>query len=233
MHHAAVLLTLVAFATLGCQSADSGTRQLHCTLVHLKSGPRQGLDAEQTRQIFGGHFANMQRLAREGHLLLAGPYGDVRHDRTLRGIFVLDTGDRDRARELAESDPGFRAGVFVMEYHDLVTEAPLRALLARELALEDAATRAGTKRAPGEGGRTYVLLTADDGARAHAALQGHPAVLLLGRLDQDRTFALLDVKQVPDLPAALGPAMDGLGLHVVDGWFGSGEIASLRELGRK
>ena len=140
---------------------------LHCTLVLLKTGPRtEPLTPAERSEVFGGHFANMQRLAREGHLLVAGPYGA--NDASLRGLFVLDTAQPELAKVLAETDPGFRAGVFAFEFHALETEAPLRAFLAAELEAQDEAERAGRVLQPGEGGRTYTLLTAEDGDAAAA-----------------------------------------------------------------
>lgn len=199
------------------------------TLVHLKTGPKQPTK-EEGAKIFAGHFENMGRLAREGHLLLAGPYGKTKHDPDLRGVFVLATADRATATKLAETDPAVQAGVFVLEYHTFATNAPLERYLARELAIEDQATREGKKLAPGEGGRSYVMLTAENGDAAMSVLAGHPGVLLLGRLDGSKALALLDAKETKDVPTLLGPALDRLGNHVLDGWFGGGQIAKLREL---
>src|SRR6187402_815215 len=66
------------------------------TLVWIRTGPKSGtLSEEENRALFAGHFANMERLAKERKLLLAGPFGKQRHASDLRGLFVLDTTDRD------------------------------------------------------------------------------------------------------------------------------------------
>ena len=93
----AVLALLAVLCALSAACAATGGRpaERELTLVLLKTGPQSGaLSQEDTKQLFAGHFSNMERLAEERQLLLAGPFGQVRHDDTLRGLFVLDT---DRA----------------------------------------------------------------------------------------------------------------------------------------
>ena len=230
----APIVLLAACAAPGGGDPAPGERAL--TLVFLKTGPQSGkLSGDENQRVFAGHFANMQRMAEEGQLLVAGPYGPVRHDAALRGLFVLDTGDRSRAEDWASTDPPTQAGVFVLEYHALATAAPLAACRERELAKVAAAKAEGRTPAPGEGGRSYVLLTAEDGGRARGALAPLVAdgrVLLLGRLDGTRAFALLDATDVDTARQKLGDAGPALGDYVLDSWFGGGELASLPTLGR-
>ena len=51
---------------------DYGMRQY--VLVILKTGPTRVPDGEERDAMFRGHFANMQRLSKEGKLALAGPF---------------------------------------------------------------------------------------------------------------------------------------------------------------
>ncbi|HEX6812779.1 MAG TPA: YciI family protein [Planctomycetota bacterium] len=228
LRHTSRSVLFVVLAASGCHTLPEAEPPLACTLVLLKTGTRdEPLTAAENKQVFGGHFANMQRLAREGHLLLAGPYGKEKTDASLRGLFVLDTAERERAKALAETDPGFQAGVFAFEFHALETTAPLRAFLAAELAAQDEAERAGRKLQPGEGGRMYTLLTADDADAAAAALAGNPAVLLFARLDGKRAFAVLDAKDLEQARAVVAPVAARLGSHVLDAWFASGGLANL------
>lgn len=229
-----IALVLAPFFTISCASAPepgANTAPLAATLVQLKTGPRrEPLPDAELQQVFGGHFGNMQRLARERQLLVAGPYGKQKSDPALRGIFVLDTGDAARARQLAETDPGFQAGVFALEYHALSTTAPLREFLGAELAAEQAARDEGRTLAPGDGCRSYVLLTVEDGDAAERALAGNPAVLMFARLDERRAFVLLDAIDRAAAQALLQPVWLRLGTCRLDEWFASGRLAELPKL---
>ncbi len=224
---------LSAFLASACHAVPTVSSSLACTLVLLKTGPRtEPLTQAESTKVFEGHFANMGRLAHEHHLLVAGPYGKEKSDASLRGLFVLDTADRERARQLAETDPGFQAGVFAFEFHCFETEAPLRAYLAAELAAADEAERAGKKLTPGEGGRTFTLLTVEDGAAAAAALAANAAVLLFARLDTTRAFVLFDAEDLAAARTLLAPVVARLGAHTMDQWFGSGRLVNLPKLPR-
>lgn len=230
---AAILLALAGAACAGNvpPPPPAAPAQLVGTLVVLHTGPRtEPLTDDERRQVFGGHFANMERLARAGHLLLAGPYGRTRTSPTLRGVFVFDTGDPERARQLAESDPGFAAGVFRFEYHACSTRAPLRAFLAADLARRDAIAATGRTPQPGEGGRGYVWLRAEQAEAAERALAGHPAVLLAARLDGTHALMLLDAADVAAAQALLAPHAGAIGPHRLDDWYGSGLLAELPRL---
>jgi uncharacterized protein YciI len=240
MIRAARPVVLVVGLLLACGSARTETSapvaaERALTLVFLKTGPQSGkLAPEESKKVFAGHFANMGKLAGERRLLLAGPFGEPRHDPSLRGIFVLDTRDRDQARAWAETDPAVQAGVFVLEYHDLATSAPLPEFLERELAAEEQAKREGRVRPPGEGARNYVLLTVENGEAARrelGPLVEDGRVLLLGRLDGSRAFAILDALDVESARTRIAPLSEGLGAHVLDAWFASGGLVELRRGG--
>lgn len=84
-------------------------------LVILKSGPKRMPDGEARDAMFAGHFANMERLASEGKLALAGPFSEDPDG--WRGLFVLATTDLDEARRLVGTDPVIVNGEMVAEYH--------------------------------------------------------------------------------------------------------------------
>lgn len=202
---------------------------LACTLVLLRTTtPAPALDDAARKVAFAGHFANMERLARAGELLVAGPYGQEKHAADLRGLFVLDTGDAAKARELAGSDPAVQAGIFRLEFVSFSTTAPLRRYLARELAKIDAAAAAGRQLAPGDGGRTFVWATVALDAGRAAGVLADSRVLIGGKLADGRWLLLLDSIDI----AAGKTLVADLGLReadvVFDHWFGSGLLAELR-----
>lgn len=223
-------VSLVLLACTGCRFGSSAPDVRGYTLVHLKTGARTQLSKEESQTIFAGHFANMTRLAKEGKLLLAGPFGKEKHDEALRGLFVLATDDANQARAWAETDPGFQAQVFTLEYHPLATQAALHALLAQELARMDADEKAGRHPEPGEWARPYVLLTAEKGAAMERELAGQPFALLRGRLEGGRGWAVLDA---PDRNAAaelLGVAPEKMGAVELDDWFATRGLEQLPTL---
>ena len=58
-------------------------------------------------------FINIERLAEEGKLVVAGPFYDVpREHGSWRGLFLLNTADTAEARGWVDQDPAVRAGVF-------------------------------------------------------------------------------------------------------------------------
>lgn len=84
-------------------------------LVILKTGPARVPDGEARKAMFAGHFANMERLAKEGKLALAGPFtGDPAG---WRGLFVLAVDDIAEAERLVATDPVVVNGEMVAEYH--------------------------------------------------------------------------------------------------------------------
>jgi uncharacterized protein YciI len=84
-------------------------------LVILRTGPKRVPDGKERDAMFAGHFANIERLAKEGKLALAGPFSD--DPAGWRGLFVLAVNDLDEARRLTETDPVIRSGEMVAEYH--------------------------------------------------------------------------------------------------------------------
>lgn len=64
-----------------------------------------------------GHMANIERLAKCGKLLIAGPF-DVAEDAppdALAGIFIFDVATREEAVALTQQDPAVKAGRFAIE----------------------------------------------------------------------------------------------------------------------
>lgn len=68
---------------------------------------RNDFDSLQLAKLQEAHLANINRLAEEGKLHIAGPFGD---DGDWRGILVLDAKNIKEAEELVKSDPAVQAG---------------------------------------------------------------------------------------------------------------------------
>ena len=92
---------------------DYGMRSY--VLVVLRTGPTRVNDPEKRKAMFAGHMANIQRLAKEGKLALAGPFGDK--DGDWRGLFVFAVEDIEAAKALVATDPVIAKGEMVAEYH--------------------------------------------------------------------------------------------------------------------
>ena len=84
-------------------------------LAILKTGPNDAkVQGDARKEIFKGHFANMNRLAAEGKLAVAGPFDDPK--KIYRGLFIFAVSTVEEAKALAESDPTIKSGVLVVEY---------------------------------------------------------------------------------------------------------------------
>jgi len=92
---------------------ERGMRQF--VLVILKTGPTRMPEGDKRKAMFEGHFANIQRLSKEGKLVLAGPFGD--NPEGWRGMFVFAVSDIDEAKRLTATDPVIVNGEMVAEYH--------------------------------------------------------------------------------------------------------------------
>ena len=91
-------------------------------LVILKTGPNKMPPGAERDAMFEGHFANMNRLATEGKLALAGPFDGVDG---WRGLFVFAVPDIEEARQLVATDPVISTGEMVAEYHKYYGSAAL------------------------------------------------------------------------------------------------------------
>ena len=84
-------------------------------LAILKTGPKDAeVQGDARKALFKGHFDNMNRLAADGKLAVAGPFNDP--EKKFRGLFILAVPTVEEAKGLAETDPTVKAGVLVVEY---------------------------------------------------------------------------------------------------------------------
>jgi uncharacterized protein YciI len=92
-------------------------------LVILKAGPTPLPKGDKRTEVFKGHFANMERLASEGKLAVAGPF--VGGEDGWRGMFIFAVKDIEEAKALTATDPVIISGEMVAEYHKLFSSAAL------------------------------------------------------------------------------------------------------------
>lgn len=104
---------------------DNGMKRYF--LVILKSGPVVITDKAKRDSVFAGHMNNIQSLASQNKLVVAGPIG--KNDKEYRGIFILNTDSKEEAEKMVETDPAVQAKVFVAEYYPWFGSAALQETL--------------------------------------------------------------------------------------------------------
>ncbi len=84
--------------------------------VMLTKGDRrdENMDTAMVNELQRKHLANIDRLANEGKILVAGPFGD---DGNWRGIFIFDCKEQKEVEELLNTDPMIAAGWLGYEVH--------------------------------------------------------------------------------------------------------------------
>ena len=91
-------------------------------LAFLKVGPNRNQDSMRTAQLMRKHLDNINRMADEGKLAVAGPFLD---DGDIRGIYIFNVTTIEEARALTETDPAIKEGRLVMELHPWYGSAAL------------------------------------------------------------------------------------------------------------
>lgn len=94
-------------------------------IAFLKRGPKRSKDSLEAANLQKAHLDNINRLAKEGKLVLAGPFLS---DGDLRGIYVFDVQSIEEAKELTETDPAIQKGSLVMELHEWYGSAAVMAI---------------------------------------------------------------------------------------------------------
>lgn len=88
-------------------------------LVHLLKGTNRTHDKATAARIQVAHMANIERLAKEGYIVMAGPMG---YDRDLRGIFIMDAKDSATVAQLVMQDSAVITGRLRFEIHPWWTQ---------------------------------------------------------------------------------------------------------------
>lgn len=93
------------------------------TFVILKTGSNKSTDKAFVDSCFRGHFENMNRMVKNGKLIVAGPM--AKNEKTYRGIFILDTTDSTEVSDLLNADPSIKEGLLEAEIYGWYGSAAL------------------------------------------------------------------------------------------------------------
>jgi uncharacterized protein YciI/uncharacterized damage-inducible protein DinB len=117
------------------QQPKTENRQPQFDLDHyqfglLKRGPKWTAErTPETQKIQEGHMANINKMAKAGKLMAAGPMGD---NGDLRGIFIFKAASLEEARTLAAEDPAIQSGRLTLELMDWMGTKGIGAKLQEE-----------------------------------------------------------------------------------------------------
>ena len=110
---------LLIAATAFAQSHEKPAYEMkQYYFVLLSKGPNRTQDSATAAQIQAGHMANIERLAKEGVIQVAGPFTD---DQTWRGIFIFDCTTKEEVERHVKTDPAISSGRLSYEIHPWMT----------------------------------------------------------------------------------------------------------------
>ncbi|UJP63345.1 YciI family protein [Mongoliitalea daihaiensis] len=136
-HFLTLLMTLGLFSTIFAQQtsyeetlakelqADDYGMKTYVMAILLAGDRADDYSPEQRTEIQKGHMANINRLAEDGKLILAGPFIDGKEK---RGIFLFNVATKEEAEALTNTDPAIQAGVLKMELIEWYASAALQLL---------------------------------------------------------------------------------------------------------
>jgi len=85
-------------------------------MVFLRRGPAwTAAVTPETTALSRAHRTNIERLTKEGLMVVAGPFEGTSGDRALTGIFILRVASMEAARAAVDTDPAVKAGRFIVE----------------------------------------------------------------------------------------------------------------------
>lgn len=109
---------VIVFSTAAFTQESEEYEMKQYFMVLLKKGANRSQDSATAAGIQKAHLENIGKLAKEGKLIVAGPFLD---DGELRGIFILDVPDQEQAEELVNTDPAIKAGRLTYDIHPWMT----------------------------------------------------------------------------------------------------------------
>ena len=79
----------------------------------LKTGSNTTASKEETQKLFEGHMANINKLALEGKLVVAGPF--MKNERNYRGIYIFNASSIEEAKQFVATDPAVQSKLLEAE----------------------------------------------------------------------------------------------------------------------
>src|SRR5688572_18638230 len=102
-------------------SLNDTPRMKQYWLVMLLKGNNRTHDKATAQRIQAAHIANIDRLAAEGKVVMAGPMG-YKYDADLRGLFIMDAPDSTTAASYVKTDSAVITGRLRFEVHPWWTQ---------------------------------------------------------------------------------------------------------------
>lgn len=231
MKLAHVLALVLVSSSFGCRSASSGDVFQFAFLVRGDSTAER--TPEQRNATQAAHMANIQKLADEKKLLIAGPFGEGNPHPEARGIFLFDTTDPRRAREWTDSDPAVQERVLAMELCSIETSPAVRRAYEADQAMREQLKARGEEPSFANTLRGYVMYFGKDAERSERGLEalGRARKLVFGgRLAGSKRaayLAVLDAETVDAAAALLKEQCGDCGEHELVSWWSTRALMEL------
>ncbi|MEX6686697.1 YciI family protein [Danxiaibacter flavus] len=113
-----MLFPLLLFAQTKGKNDNEKFEPIQLYFVMLVKGPNRTQDSITAAKIQEGQMANIGKLAKEGKLIVAGPFMD---DTNWRGLFILKCQDAAECENLLKTDPAISSGRLTYEVHPWMT----------------------------------------------------------------------------------------------------------------
>lgn len=79
----------------------------------LKTGSNTTATKEETQKLFEGHMSNINQLAKEGKLVVAGPF--MKNEQNYRGIYIFNAHSIEEAKTFVATDPAVQSKLLEAE----------------------------------------------------------------------------------------------------------------------
>jgi uncharacterized protein YciI len=79
----------------------------------LKTGSNTTATKEVTQKLFEGHMSNINQLAKEGKLVVAGPF--MKNEQNYRGIYIFNARSIEEAKTFVATDPAVQSKLLEAE----------------------------------------------------------------------------------------------------------------------